>query len=184
MAKGSGHIRRAVVRESDDAVFQGDISRSVVQDATTLQKASSKLNQLVDDLLTIGHPTEGKPIKLGDLDPQIAFLFQQRTGIQIRGQELYVSAKSITHHRTGEKLLRGKVVPYEDFRNLAQELPLMDIYLSRNGLVFTDNVNKFVFEPNRVIKIDNSHKKVCFHLSSSRITDLQELSRYEVLRQR
>ncbi|MBQ8070686.1 MAG: hypothetical protein IJ202_07540 [Bacteroidales bacterium] len=147
------------------------ISNPVIQTTATIE-----INAIVDAFMNKTGILKGAYIQLGDLSDILVNEVKRLSGLEIQGKALYTSTKTLTHHRTGQKLLRGKVVPMEDFRTLAVDILKMDIYEKSGALVFTDYKNKYVVKVNQKIKVCKGKDIVANHISSSRVTSSQEFS--------
>ncbi len=88
---------------------------------------------------------------------------------------LYTSAKAITHHRSGRKKSRGKVVGEQDMIDMPRNLFSMDIYTDGDAVIFTDYNNKFIFRKDE-IKLKGEKIIGLNHISSSKVIDTKEFN--------
>ena len=181
MAKGSGNTRNGISSFSDMRKQTRSVKNAngFRQRADERQNANRRIAKIISDIQATGHPMDGRPFKVGHLPTAIVSTLKKVSKIVVKNPDVYMSSGSMTHHQTGTKQNRGKVVPITDFAKFASRIGKMDIYENRGGIIFTDYKNKFIVEVNRSIKIDRKSTIVCCHISSSKVIDKKEFSRYK-----
>ena len=148
------------------------VIRNSNQDNIIIQ-AKSNIKKLFDDIKTYGHPTDASPILLGNFPKDIIQKIKEN-GIELSSTAIYTSPKRLLHHRGGQKAERDKEVSFDDFIELPEKMPFMDIYTEGKALIFTDYINKFVINPNDKIKVRKDKIIANNHISSSKVKDKME----------
>lgn len=177
MSKGSGNTRMALPLSNKVKVADGESRQeNFVYNETVVNAASSAISKLFDDISTLGHPTNARPIELGSLSSKTVSAIQNAVGITLQSSDVYTSTKALLHHRGGQKAARGKEVPIQDLIGMPKKLSKMDIYTDGKAIIFTDYTNKFIMRPNVEIKLEGNKKIVTNHISSSRVIDHNEFN--------
>lgn len=197
MAKGNGNTRGlSSSRTSEVRAYSGEVlyasdseinaalaglknysdNNAIIEDSALATRSVNRLNQILRDKQASGKSYDTEQFKFATMSPLLAEAFEAMTGIEVLNLDMYTGQASMFHHRTGEKALRGKVVSLHDIANMPANIGKMDIYESRNAIVFTDYKNKYILEPNRVVQISKKKRIVTNHMSSSVVIDKNEFT--------
>ena len=181
MAKGSGNTRKGspvnpkglarpivvypVARASDIAITKNQLINS----------AEQKIKGIFADIANGQHP-DPTPFEIGTLDTTLINAFTAQSGINVQSDVIYSSAATLTHHKSGTKTTRGKVITETEAESIPRKLSSMDVYEHSGAFVFTDYKIKVVVTPNQRIKINRNKTIVANHTSSSRVIDINEFT--------
>ena len=124
------------------------------------------------------HP-DPTPFVIGTLDAGLISAFTRVSDIIVQSDVIYSSASTLTHHKAGTKVTRGKVITESEAESIPSKLFVMDVYERDGAFVFTDYKIKVVVTPNQRIKISRRQTIVANHTSSSRVIDANEFNLQE-----
>ena len=168
MAKASGNTRSQYPRNKKDTLV---VKHAIVYDESVAIAACDRLQKIIGDRIMFGHSTDGSLFKFGEVSDELRKIYKNITGEEIQGKDMYTGQKVLFHHRTGEKADKDKLATLEDIAQMPKNIQKMDAYIYKKDIVFSDNKNKYVLKPNKVIRNENGKEKVINHVSSSKLKD-------------
>lgn len=134
-----------------------------------ISKATEVIKRMRADVEKQGYSKE--PIfQLYVVTPDVKQAYEALTGTKITNPAIFSTYGSMSHHKTGDKAKKGKVLTWDDREDIPKDLPTMDVYVHTGALIYTDYKKKIVVKPE--YKYKNSDKQIiAFHVSSSLVTD-------------
>ncbi len=84
-------------------------------------------------------------------------------GITLGSRSMYMSPKSLSHARRGNKERAGLVLSIADIATFPKARRKMDLYFDGESYIYTDYKSKFIIHPNYVLKTGKGKsRKVAF----------------------
>ena len=109
----------------------------------------------------------------------------EEKGITLGSEELYYTAKALSHPVRDSKQEVGLALPKEDYVNFPSQRAGMRLYWDSEGggaYVYTDFKKKFIVKPNQEIKVRDANgkrskiKSVCL-ITGGKVTDKSEFNK-------
>ena len=115
------------------------------------------------------------PFSVGKVEQRM-LQFANVNGIELGGDELYMSVKQLLHSLRPSKLAKGLTVSEQDLIDFPQKRFAMDLYYDGNCFIYTDGVSKFIVHPNYKMKISREVVKIVNFITATKIKDSAEFS--------
>ncbi len=102
--------------------------------------------------------------------------FAAINGIQLAGDELYMSAKQLQHCMRASKNAKGLVVDDSELIGFPKNRFAMDLYYDGECFIYTDGLSKFIVHPNYKVKVSREVVKLVNFITATRRTDKYEFN--------
>lgn len=112
------------------------------------------------------------PIYVGKVDPAIVE-HAKSMGNSLKSKAMYLRGKEIKHATRTAKQLAGISVSQDDLSQFPQDKIRMEIYYDTltGNYTYTDRINKYVFKPNKSIRIRKQQKQAMSLVTASKLRE-------------
>lgn len=134
--------------------------------------ASVKIARVLSDIKKQGFSTS-RPFSIGVVEKRMKD-YARENNIELSGNDVYMSSKSIKHSIRKSKADKGIAVSMKDLINFPSSRRKMDLFYDDEAFVYTNYKTKYIVHPNYEIKTeDGKNKKVVF-ITAGKVTDPNE----------